>query len=429
MKRLKDHKRLIALLLAAAMLLTGCTGGAAESTEVPAMAGTEPKVLANAVLPDSGFSAEEDTSRFSDGLIGADALPLFLTGDNKNHVYSPLNIAMALAMLAEITDGETREEVLKVLGVESMEALRAKVEKVLRAACYDSEEGISLPSASLWLRSDFDGYNAETMRTLANRYAASSYSGPMGTDEYNRLLQDWINEQTKGLLKDQAGNVKLDRETVLALVTTLYYKAGWVQPFYEEQTQDEVFHSPDGDVTVPFLKSGTHGYWRGEHFGAMRIPMQDGKWFWLFLPDEGYALSDITADPACAAIINGEVEQQGVRVNYRFPKLDVTDETDLADLLKQLGITRAFDAQEADFSPLYEGEGPATCLSSVKHAARLTADEYGVEAAAFTVMAVAGMAMIQDKPVEFVCDRPFLFAVADDNGLVWFAGAVNHPGA
>ena len=42
----------------------------------------------------------------------------------------------------------------------------------------------------------------ETLETLAEYYYASSYSGTMGSMEYNKMLQDWLNEQTGGLLKE-----------------------------------------------------------------------------------------------------------------------------------------------------------------------------------------------------------------------------------
>ena len=106
----------------------------------------------------------------------------------------------------------------------------------------------------------------------------------------------------------------------------------------------------------------------------------------------------------------------------------MTEDKDLVEILHELGITKAFDAGASDFSPLYEGEGMPTYVSEVRHAARVKADENGVEAAAFTVMIMKAGAMMNDRIVEFVCDRPFLFAIANDDGLVWFAGSVNQPG-
>ena len=421
--------RVMALLLGLSLFLTACGSAVEESTEA-VLSGGVSKVLMNAVLPDSGGQRENGGAGFSDGLIDPEAALAFLTGDNRNHVYSPLNISLALAMLAEITEGETRAEVLKLLGVDSIEALREQTASVLRAAYYDNEDGTSLIANSLWLRNDYSGYNMETMRRLANDYAASSFEGDMGSEEYNKMLQGWLDEQTKGLLKEQAESIKLDARTILAIATTLYYKVSWIDQMNEDATREQTFHSPDGDVTVPFMRGGTRGYIRGEHFGATCIPMTDGNNFWLFLPDEGYELKDVAGDETYLRILKGDYDDlmENAQVNFEFPRLDVTEDKDLVEILHELGITKAFDAGASDFSPLYEGEGMPTYVSEVRHAARVKADENGVEAAAFTVMIMKAGAMMNDRIVEFVCDRPFLFAIANDDGLVWFAGSVNQPG-
>ena len=455
MKKIKSMNRPLALMLAAALFLTGCgasidpgpqtTGGTAaaetvkpaetaasteqESSAVQPPAG-ENKVLMNGEIPTGKKDNAGSTANFSDGLMSPEAAKAFLTGDDKNHVYSPLNVTMALAMLAEITEGETRAEVLKLLGAESIEALRKKVEVILKTAYYEDENGTSLIADSIWLRNDYDGYNMETMRTLANQYAASSFEGTMGSEEYNKMLQTWLDENTKGLLSEQAQGITLDPLTIIALASTLYYKVNWSDPFFEEATEDKTFHSPSGDVTVPFMKQSTHGYYRGEHFGAIRLYMTDGNYFWLFLPDEGYTLEDVAGSEDYLAILRGEREDQAesVQVNFEFPKLDVLGDMDLVKTLKELGLNKVFSADQSDFSPLYEGEQLPTWVSEIHHSARVTADENGVEAAAFTVIMVKASGFFMGEPIEFICDRPFLFTIADPDGLVWFAGSVNQPG-
>ncbi|MBO4290151.1 MAG: hypothetical protein J5865_08655 [Lachnospiraceae bacterium] len=465
----KTVNRLLAALLSFGLLLTGCAGASVdpgrqlaegtteaikpaetaapteaqtaapteaqtqapteqESSTVPLPTG-ENKVLMNGEIPAGKNDNAGSSAGFSDGLMSPEAALAFLTGDNRNHVYSPLNVTMALAMLAEITEGETRAEVLKLMGVESIEALRKKVEVVLKTAYYDTEQGTSLIADSIWLRNDYTGYNMETLRTLANRYAASSFEGTMGSDEYNRMIQTWLDENTKGLLTDQANGIEFDPMTIIALASTLYYKVNWSEPFFEEGTQDKIFHSPTGDVTVPFMRQSTHGYYRGEHFGAIRLYMTDGNYFWLFLPDEGYTLEDVAGSEDYLAIIRGEREDEAenVQVNFEFPKLDVLSDMDIVRILSQLGLTKVFDSAEADFSPLYENEQLPTWVSEIHHAARVTADENGVEAAAFTVIMVKANGFFMGEPIEFICDRPFIFTIANPDGLVWFSGSVNQP--
>ena len=56
-----------------------------------------------------------------DGFL-ATTIPQLLAGHvGENRMYSPLSLYMSLAMLAEITDGESREQVLDLLGAPDLE--------------------------------------------------------------------------------------------------------------------------------------------------------------------------------------------------------------------------------------------------------------------------------------------------------------------
>lgn len=73
---------------------------------------------------------------YADGLEAffASSIREFLSNSNgANKVYSPINIYMALAMLAEVTDGESRQQILDLLGSEGIETLRAQAASVWNA--------------------------------------------------------------------------------------------------------------------------------------------------------------------------------------------------------------------------------------------------------------------------------------------------------
>lgn len=63
-------------------------------------------------------------------------------------------------------------------------------------------------------------------------------------------------------------------------------------------------------------------------------------------------------------------------------------------------------------------------VSRAEHAARVMIDEKGCTAAAYTVMAVCGASMPPEQEVDFVVNRPFLFAITGNDGLPLFAGIV-----
>ena len=257
----------------------------------------------------------------------------------------------------------------------------------------------------------------------------------MGSPAYDALLQDWINEQTGNLLREQAAGVHMDAETVLSLVTTLYFQAGWEDKFWDAATGDGLFHSPEGEETVSFMhKSETRHYFWGEHFGAVGLEMENGGDMWLLLPEEGTSPEELARDEElmdfllCRDKFSWD-RQQLLTVNLSLPKFDVSADLRLEEALQDLGVRDVFLPGTADFSPLTD-DAENLAVSQVRHAARVRIDEEGCEAAAYTVISVevTGAAPPEEE-LDFVLDRPFLFVVTNGAGLPLFVGVVNHPAA
>ena len=117
-------------------------------------------------------------------------------------------------------------------------------------------------------------------------------------------------------------------------------------------------------------------------------------------------------------------------VHLSMPKFDISSEFDLREALKTLGITDVLDPSVSDFSPMTD-DVDFVYLSKAQHDVRVTVDEEGVEAAAFTVMAMSGAGAPPDEieEIDFTVDRPFLFVIMSDDNLPLFAGVVNQIGA
>ncbi len=350
--------------------------------------------------------------------------------DGKNLVYSPLNVYMALAMLAEITDGESRKQVLDLIGVSDLEALRTQVNAVWNANYSDDGAVTSRLASSLWLNETVD-FQKETLRVLADRYYASSYQGEMGSRGLNQALQTWLNEQTGGLLKDMIGNIELPSETIMAIATTIFFQAKWEDEFSEANTRKEVFHGADQDATVDFMHGtdiyGTY-YW-GEIFSATAKRLENSGMMYFILPDEGHTPEELLAnEEALAFLTDGEKweNRKTMIVNLSVPKFDVNSKLDLKKALQELGITDCFSAQDADFSPLLTKDR-TVALSRVEHGARVAIDEEGVTATAYTEMVLAGAAVPPADEIDFTLDRPFLFIIKGEDGSILFLGIVNQP--
>ena len=352
----------------------------------------------------------------------------FLQGEG-NTAYSPLNVYMAMAMLAESTGGNSRQQILDLFGVNSIEELRTQAGHVWNAHYCDDGRDTILMANSLWLDHQFP-YHQETADRLAQYYYASTFHGDLGTEALDLQLREWLNANTGGLLKEQANNVKLNPETVFALASTIYFTASWTDGFYKENTYDETFHAPIDDIQTPFMhQTRRDAYYRGSNFGAICLSLGDGNRMWLILPDEGFTTEDILkSDEYLQLTLNPRSQLYGIEheIHLSLPKFDVVQQQDLIKGMKKLGITDVFNPSISDFSSISSMQN--LFISQINHAARVTIDEKGCTAAAFTVIeAAADSAPPKVEELYFTLDRPFLFLVTSRDHLPLFAGVVNEP--
>lgn len=358
-------------------------------------------------------------------------IPQLLTdGSGENKACSPINIYMALAMLAEITDGESRDQILSLLGSDDLNDLRTEASAVWNANYSNDGAVTSILASSLWLN-DKINFKQEAMDALAKYYYTSSFRGEMGSAALDQALQGWINQQTGGLLKEQASGLTMDKETILALATTIYFRAKWAGEFSEGNTRPETFHADSGDVTCDFMhQSGTNTYYWSDRFSAVSKRLEGSGAMWFLLPDEGVTPEELLADEAALDLLLGSgesVESKYLIVNLSVPKFDIASELDLTASLNNLGITDVFDPASADFSPMTADT--EAYLSQARHAARVAIDEEGVTAAAYTVMMTAGAAAPPEEEVDFALNRPFVFVITGTDGLPLFVGIVHQPRA
>ncbi|VAH13112.1 unnamed protein product [Triticum turgidum subsp. durum] len=113
------------------------------------------------------------------------------------------------------------------------------------------------------------------------------------------------------------------------------------------------------------------------------------------------------------------------------PKFKFTFGFEASSDMRNLGVTRAFSG--GDFSGMVsggDGHGRVS-ISRVYHKATIEVDEQGTVAAAATVVLMDGTSLEEREPphlVDFVADRPFLFAVVEERtGAVLFLGHVVNP--
>ena len=379
-------------------------------------------------------SYRELTTKSAELQSGMDAyyqklMEQMLVSDNENTVCSPINLYIAFAMLAETSDGNTRQQILDMLGAQDMDTLRKNISSLWKSNYADTPALKSVLANSLWLDGE-ETYNDTTLQRLAEQYYASTFRGTPGSEEMNQALRTWTDDNTGGLLKEYTENMAIAPETVFELVSTIYYKAMWRENFWEVNTEKETFHGTAGDTDVDMMKKTERmDVYQGEQFTAIGLSLQDSGSMYFLLPDENTAVNELVSDPDLMKVIRRDESSDNwysPMVNLSVPKFKVSEKTDLIETVRALGVTDALDTDLADFSPL-TGDKENLYLSKADHAATLEIDENGVTGAAYTELGISETAAeIPDDEIDFVLDRPFLFLVTGQDGSILFSGVVRN---
>lgn len=354
-----------------------------------------------------------------------DSSRTYLSGTQENRAYSPVSLYMALSMLAECTSGESRSQILSLMSAPDIETLRTQAGQVWNANYCDDGAIKSVLANSVWL-SDSLETNSGTLSTLAKSYYASAHSGEFGSEEMTQAIRGWLNKQTGGMLNDAVSDVAPDASTLMALYSTVWFKGRWDNEFNKQLNDTRTFHAPSGDVQAEFMnQSFDRSYYWGEDFGAVKQPFVSGCDMWLILPDEDKSVSDVLDSGNYLSLLTDGYDYENSRtmkVNLALPKFDVTSTIDLMEGLTELGITDVF-SENADFSELCSSE---LYVNSARQSARVTIDEEGCTAAAFTEMLLCGSACppANIQEIDFVLDRPFLFVITGLDGQPLFVGTV-----
>lgn len=357
-----------------------------------------------------------------------ESLSQILAGNEENAAFSPVNLSMGLSIAAELTAGNSRQQILDTLNIGDTEQMRELFHEIWLATYLDDGDQTLLAN-SLWLDENLS-YDQRTMDMLAEEYYTSVYRQDLSKASDD--IRTWLNQQTGNLLKKETSQLQLPEDTLLALYSTIYYRAKWVDSIYISHDSQAVFHGTQGDTQCTFMNTTewqTNYFW-GEDYSAVGMGLKDSSTMWLILPDEGKTVDDVLTSGAyyeilmTKSVFDDYENSKYMIVNLTIPKFDIRQQSDLAPTLQQMGIADIFDPGRSDFSSALDAD-TSLFFTAVNQATRVTIDEIGVTAANYIEFPGAGAAPPPEEIFDFVLDRPFLFVITNRYGIPLFAGVVN----
>jgi serine protease inhibitor len=349
-----------------------------------------------------------------------------------NLFFSPHSISTALAMTYAGARGSTEKQMAEVLhfDLEQKRLHPAFRELLDQLETGEGERGYQLSVANaLWGQKGYEFLEKFLNLTKENYGAGLSELDFIGATETARqTINSWVEKETEDKIKELIKPGVLDQMTRLVLTNAIYFKGFWESQFEEEMTRPAPFTLVSGEkVQVPTMhRTADFKYAEAEDFQALELPYKGGDLsMTIFLPKETDGLAaleqSLTAEKLATWL--STLEEQEVIV--ALPKFRMTSEFSLAEVLKSMGMTDAFDVKEADLSGMTGKKD--LFITAVLHKAFVEVNEEGTEAAAATGVVVALKSAPPSQPV-FRADHPFLFLIRDlRSNSILFLGRVMDP--
>jgi serpin B len=378
--------------------------------------------------------AEEDARAVVRGNT-AFALSLYarLRGEPGNLFFSPYSISTALAMTYAGARGETADEMARTLafplGSERLHpafaALRAEV------ARGGNKRGCQLSVANaLWGQKGL-GFRPEFLATTGTHYGAGLHEVDFAgaPEPARRTINAWVADRTRHKIPDLLQPGDVDADTRLVLTNAIYFKGLWDSPFKKRFTRTGPFRTSAGSSVRCALmcQTGSFPYLDGGDFQALELPYQgEDVALVVVLPRKADGLAGLEKRLSAANLAAWLEQMEWRRVQVTLPRFRMLQTCRLSEILKGLGMSRAFRGGVADFRGLIDREGEELYLDDVIHKAFVEMNEQGTDAAAAT--AVTSRRNGARRARVFRADHPFLFLIRDRrSGSILFLGRLTDP--
>ncbi len=377
--------------------------------------------------PPATFATPADaTNAFGLDLFGQ------LSDLDENIVYSPLSISTALAMTSAGARGETAREILDALRVDDEAGpIHHKFGQLIADLQQEDQQTLLVLANSLWVQRD-RAYGIDFLEILEEDYRSEmrQVDFEQNPEEAREVINQWVEERTRELIPEILPRGSVGSLTRLVLVNALYLKAGWQSPFSKESTSEEDFTLPGGTtVQVPMMRQQSElRYLRTDDVKAVELPFDDSSLSMVAVSPEEISPAEFLGQLTPTRLNELFEEMEIGEVRLGLPRFEMNYPIQLRDMLQEMGILLAFDAEVADFAPITRDE-PLE-IADVYHDSTISVDESGVEASAATAVVMRTISAPAQPPeiVPITFDEPFAFFIRDrDSGAILFIGQVVDP--
>jgi serpin B len=344
--------------------------------------------------------------------------------NGRNTFFSPLSLNMALGMLYNGASGDTRAEMVQVLGMSDFSEYEINefYQKMSQALLnIDPLTDIGIAN-SIWYRNTwsvkqpFIDINKHYFDAMVQ---ALDFSQPDAADVINK----WCADKTKNRITEIVEK-PIHGGIVMYLINALYFKSKWLFEFDKSQTKQADFTKSDNQTKrVSMMEQETSlSYYIDEHLQCVELPYGNQAFSMVVILPSYDSDIDQLIDYLDNAVWQNIIKNlQKLNVWVKFPRFKIECDLSLNEPVKNVGMRKIFIGGLDNIS-----EGLA--VSEIKQKTFVEVNEEGTEAAAVTSIEIRETSSGQGSSIPFFATSPFLYLIKEKStGAILFIGRMDDP--
>lgn len=342
--------------------------------------------------------------------------------NSENKMISPLSILTALTMVANGSDGITKEEFEEVFGM-TIEDANAYL-YLLSETVTNTEVNEVRTANAIWVNSDKEiEMDKDFLQAMSDYFSSNVYYQKFN-DKCLKDINNFVDENTDGMIEKIIDN--LSGKEPMILINTLTFDAEWEDEYESDSVNDSIFYNLDGTTSdIKMMSSTEYAFLKCNQGTGFIKDYKNGDFaFVALLPDEDVSIDEFVSNLTAEEFINTVSNPEYVSVDCGLPEFKSEYSITLNETLMKMGLKTAF-SEDADFSKLSEGDNDVY-IDCVIHKTYIEVTEKGTKASAATALEMKDCALESSDEMVYL-DRPFVYAIVDSKtSTPLFIGVVNN---
>lgn len=267
--------------------------------------------------------------------------------------------------------------------------------------------------------------NQDFLQTNADYYGADIYKAAFD-NQTCKDINNWVKEKTDEMIPEILDEIPVD--AIMYLVNALAFEAEWSESYEKNQVRDGVFTKEnDTKQNADFMYGTESAYLEDEKAAGFMKYYKGSKYaFVAMLPNEGVSVSEYIASLNSESVNALLTNPQHATVHTAIPKFETEYAVEMSEILKTMGMTKAFDSDNAEFGGLGTSTAGNIFINRVIHKTFISVGEKGTKAGAATVVEMTDGAVAEPRePKKIYLDRPFVYMLVDcENKIPFFIGTM-----